>query len=65
MKKLETQTGYYRNGDIFSKIVCLPDNANESDWQLVSEEEYQQHLKEEEERMQREMLNAPIYQNAD
>ena len=65
MKKLETQTGFYRNGDIFSKIVCLPDNANESDWQLVSEEEYQQHLKEEEEHMQREMLNAPIYQNAD
>ena len=65
MKKLETQTGYYRNGDIFSKIVCLPDNANEIDWQLVSEEEYQQHLKEEEEYMQRKMLNAPIYQNAD
>lgn len=65
MKKLETQTGYYRKGELFSKIVCLPDNANESDWQLVSEEEYQQHLKEEEERMQREMLNAPIYQNAD
>lgn len=40
MKKLETQIGYYRNGDIFSKIVCLPDNANLDDWKLVSDEEY-------------------------
>lgn len=40
MKKLETQTGYYRNGDIFSKIVCLPDNTNADDWKLVSDEEY-------------------------
>ena len=65
MKKLETQIGYYRNGDIFSKVVCLPDNANIDDWKLVSDDEYQQHLKEEEERMQREMLNAPTYPNAD
>lgn len=44
MKKLETQTGYYRNGDIFSKIVCLPDNANLDDWKLVSDEEYNEWL---------------------
>lgn len=44
MKKLETQTGYYRNGELFSKIVCLPDNANADDWKLVSEEEYQEWL---------------------
>lgn len=44
MKKLETQTGYYRNGDIFSKVVCLPDNANIDDWKLVSEGEYQEWL---------------------
>lgn len=44
MKKLETQIGYYRNGDIFSKVVCLPDNANADDWKLVSEEEYQEWL---------------------
>lgn len=65
MKKIETTIGAYTNGEIYSRVVCLPDDANESDWQLVSEEEYQRHLKEEEERMQREMLNAPIYQNAD
>lgn len=45
MKKLETQTGYYRNGDIFSKIVCLPDNANLDDWKLVSDEEYNEWMK--------------------
>lgn len=44
MKKIETQTGYYRNGDIFSKVVCLPDNANAEDWQLVDEVEYQEWL---------------------
>lgn len=44
MKKLETKTGYYRNGDIFSKIVCLPDNANIDDWKLVSDSEYQEWL---------------------
>lgn len=44
MKKLETQIGYYRNGDIFSKVVCLPDNANIDDWKLVSDEEYQEWL---------------------
>ena len=44
MKKIETQIGYYRNGDIFSKIVCLPDNANVDDWKWVSEEEYQKWL---------------------
>lgn len=44
MKKLQTLTGYYRNGDIFSKIVCLPDNANVDDWKWVSEEEYQEWL---------------------
>ena len=44
MKKIETQTGYYRNGDIFSKVVCLPDNANADDWKWVSEEEYQECL---------------------
>lgn len=44
MKKIETQTGYYRNGDIFSKVVCLPDNANADDWKWVSEEEYQEWL---------------------
>ena len=53
MKKIEAKTGYwYRNGDIFSKIVCLPDNANLDDWKLVSDEEYNEwmklHLKEEE-----------------
>ena len=45
MKKLETQTGYYHNGDIFSKIVCLPDNANSDCWQLVSDEEYNEWVK--------------------
>ena len=45
MKKLETQTGFYRNGDIFSKIVCLPDNANVDDWKLVSDEEYNEWMK--------------------
>lgn len=45
MKEIETQTGYYRNGDIFSKIVCLPDNANLDDWKLVSDEEYNEWLK--------------------
>lgn len=44
MKKLQTEIGYYRNGDIFSKIVCLPDNANIDDWKLVSDEEYQEWL---------------------
>ena len=44
MKKLETKIGYYRNGDIFSKIVCLPDNANIDDWKLVSDSEYQEWL---------------------
>lgn len=41
MKEIKTQTGYYRNGDIFSKIVCLPDNANLDDWKLVTDEEYE------------------------
>ena len=46
MKKIEAKTGYwYRNGDIFSKIVCLPDNANLDDWKLVSDEEYNEWLK--------------------
>ena len=46
MKKIEAQTGYwYRNGDIFSKIVCLPDNANVDDWKLVSDEEYNEWMK--------------------
>ena len=44
MKKIETQTGYYRNGELFSKIVCLHDNANADDWKWVSEEEYQEWL---------------------
>lgn len=44
MKKLETQIGYYRKGELFSKIVCLPDNANTDDWKWVSEEEYQEWL---------------------
>ena len=53
MKKLETQKGYwYRNGDIFSKVVCLPDNANLDAWKLVTDEEYNEwmasHPKEEE-----------------
>ena len=46
MKKIEAKTGYlYRNGDIFSKIVCLPDNANLDDWKLVTEEEYNEWVK--------------------
>ncbi len=65
MKKIETTIGAYTNGEIYSRVVCLPDDADTNAWSLVSEEEYQQHLKEEEERMQREMLNAPIYPNAD
>ena len=41
MKEIKTETGFwYRNGDIFSKIVCLPDNANLDDWKLVTDEEY-------------------------
>ena len=65
MKRLYTETGAYKNGDIYSRVVYLPDAISENDWILVSEDEYQQHLKEKEERMQREMLNAPIYPNAD
>lgn len=61
MKKLQTETGAYTNGEIYSRVVCLPDDADTSAWGLVSEEEYQQHIKEEEERMQREMM----YPNAD
>lgn len=46
MKEIKTQTGYwYRNGDIFSKVVCLPDNANLDDWKLVSDEEYNEWMK--------------------
>lgn len=65
MKKIETITGAYTNGEIYSRVVCLPDDADTNEWSWVSEDEYQQHLKEEEERMQREMLNAPTYPNAD
>lgn len=44
MKKLETEDGYYRNGDIFSKKVFLPNDADSGKWKWVCDEEYRQWL---------------------
>lgn len=51
MKKLQTQEGYYSNGNVFSKIVCLPDDSNIDEWRLVSDAEYEEWQKKELERM--------------
>lgn len=47
MKKIETNTGYYANKDrsIIGKSIYLPDFIDESDFELISEEDGEEIIK--------------------
>ena len=39
---------YLTNGETFGKTVILPENANADDWREITEEEYEESIKAEE-----------------
>lgn len=49
-KTLIARDGFiYTNGEVYAKIIDLAENANESDYHEITEEEYQEILRKQEE----------------